>query len=139
MSTLTATQTPRPESINSVSNREWFASMPLDVRIALAAIEDTGAAVNEFESGSVFYEAEVDFLSVSRNLGAVIATVCDAIVDYCERFYTPDEIEGMGMSEDVSKVISFIRVDTLRGSYDEGLARLMRWVGTDTSRFDDED
>ena len=122
-----------------MSNREWFASMPLDVRIALAAIEDTGAAVNEFESGSVFYEAEVDFLSVSRNLGAVIATVCDAIVDYCERFYTPDEIEGMGMSEDVSKVISFIRVDTLRGSYDEGLARLMRWVGTDTSRFDDED
>lgn len=139
MTTATGTQPARPESINSVSNREWIASMPLDVRVALAAIEDTGAAVNEFESGSVFYEAEVDFLSVSRSLGAVIATVCDAISDYCERYYAAEETEGLGMSEDVSTVLSFIRVDTLRGSYDEGLARLMRWVGMDTSRFDDED
>jgi hypothetical protein len=132
-------ETPRPESINLVSNREWIASMPLDVRIALAAIEDTGAAVNEFESGSIFYEAEVDFIGMPSSLGAVIGYVCDAISDYCERYYVPTGPEGLGMSEDVSTVLSFIRVDTLRGSYNEGLARLLRWVGEDTSRYEDDD
>lgn len=129
----------RPESVNSISNREWIASMPLDVRVALAAIEDTGAAVNEFEPGSIFYEAEVDFIGMPSNLGAVIGYVCDAISAYCERYYVNTGTEGLGMSADVSTVCSFIRADTLRGSYDEGLARLLRWVGEDTSRYDDED
>lgn len=125
------TTTPAPEvtSVNSISNREWIASMPLEVRIALASIEDTGMAVNEFESGSIFYEVEVEFLGLSSSLGAAMGEVTDAIRTHAERWGADPR--------DISTVLSHIRVDTLRHPYNEGLARMLRWVGEDTSRYDE--
>lgn len=136
MSNLTATQVgfvePTPiESVNAVSTREWIASMPLDVRVALAAIEETGMAVNEFEPGPIFYEVEVDFLSCSTSVGSVLSAVLDGIRKQAERY----DVD----SADLSAVVSFIREDSIKHSYLESMARLMKWVETDTSDWDDED
>lgn len=119
------------ESVNSVSTREWIASMPLDVRVALAAIEMTGMAVNEFEPGSIFYEVEVDFLACTPSIGSVLSEVIDATRTAADRY----DVEGA----DLSPVISYIRADTIRHPYLESMARLMKWVETNKSRFDDED
>lgn len=129
MTDIMTSTAPEVTSVNAVSNREWIASMPLDVRIALAAIEDTGMAVNEFESGSIFYEVEVEFLGLSSSLGAVMGEVTDAIRTHAERWGVE--------ARDISTVLTHIRTDSLRHSYNEGLARLLRWVGEDTSRYDD--
>lgn len=130
MTAPTVDTAPEVTSVNLVSNREWIASMPLEVRIALASIEATGMAVNEFESGSIFYEVEVEFLGLPSSLGAVMAEVTDAIRAHSERWGVE--------ARDISTVLTHIRTDSLRHSYNEGLARLLRWVGEDTSRYDED-
>lgn len=106
------------------AHTRWVADLPLDVRLALAACEFAGVAIDEFSTGNhrpVFYEIKGDFLRCSTSLGAVMAMVNDAIDAECDRYRVA--------REHVSTIQRHIRTEVTSGSYYEGLNRLMHWVG----------
>jgi hypothetical protein len=99
----------------------WIASMPLETRLALAAAEDAGVGIGDYE-GPIFYEVEVDLLGGSSNMGAIVGSVVEAVRVELDRYGVETEHRDAITAE--------IRRSgyATQGGYNAGIGQILRWI-----------